>query len=283
MKTMEQIKRYGMILLGCMLSAISFRLFLVPSNIAAGGFSGLSMVLRVLVPLPVGVWLLILNAPLFVLGFMKLGKEFVLTSLFCIILFALIVDYLPLPILTQTPMLAAIYGGVGTGFGFGLVLKAGSTTGGVDMLAKLISLKMRQFPIGKLMFFMDMVVIFCSVFIIGFEPGMYAILTVFISGRMVDMVIEGTNKSKAFFIITGEPEKISEQIMNRLERGVTRWSGKGLYSGQDKTILLCALSDRSEVVQMKDIIKKIDRHAFVLVADMTEVLGEGFYDITKER
>lgn len=282
---MDRLKRYAMILVGVFLSAASLSIFLAPNGISAGGFSGIAMVLHQFFNfIPIGILLLILNIPLFIGGFMKLGKEFVAVSFICTVIFSLVVDYLPLPAInTSDMMLAAVFGGVGSGVGFGLVLKAGATTGGMDMLARLVSLKIRQFPVGQLIFFMDVIVVLSSIVFIGIEPGMYAIIAVFISGKLIDFIVEGTNRSKAFFIITGKPDEISSAIMEKLERGVTEWHGKGLYSGHDKTILLCAINDRAEVMDMKAIIKKIDRRAFVLIADMTEVLGEGFYDITEER
>ncbi len=276
----KQVKMYVYIVFGCVVAGIGYNLFLVPASVAVGGFSGLAIIINELIGLPVGVVIIILNIPLFILGFIYLGKKFIAISIGTTILFSLIIDLIVfLPTVTTDRLLATIYGGIFVGVGLGLVLKAGSTTGGTDILAKLLEAKFKQFPVGQLIFFMDVAVILVAGLIFGIESGLYALIGSFISGRIIDMVIQGVSKAKGFFIITTMPIEISCVIMEELGRGVTQWQGKGLYTRKDKEILLCAVSNRAEIMRVKQIVKKMDKHAFILIANMTEVLGEGFYEI----
>lgn len=271
------------VVIGCMIAAVSFNMFLIPNSIAAGGFSGLGILFNRLLGIPVGTAIILLNIPLFIVAFTKLGKKFILVSALGTLIYSIAIDVIRVPTITNDLVLCAIYGGLGVGTGFGLILKYGATTGGVDMLAKLFTLKVKEFPIGMMMFIIDLAVILASILIIGFEEGMYAILTVFLSSKVIDIIIEGANKAKAFFIITSQPDLIANEIMEKLERGVTEWHGRGVYTDHDKKILLCAVNNRSEIMEMKAIIRRNDRRAFVLIADTREVLGEGFYDLTEER
>lgn len=273
------MKKIFVIFLGCGIAAFGLNAFLIPNSIAAGGFSGISILINNLTGLPVGLGVFLLNVPLFIAAFKRVGKEFVVISLVGTVVYSLAIDALGfLPTFTNDLVLCSVYGGICVGIGYGIILKYGATTGGTDMLSKLLTLKFKNFPMGQMIFAMDFVVIFASVVLIGLDRGLYAIISVFISTIIIDFLIEGANKSKGFFIVTEHPEQVAECIMKGLERGVTMLSGKGAYTGKEKTVLMCAVNNRAEIVQMKELIKKCDKNAFVIISDITEVLGEGFYD-----
>lgn len=274
------MKKIFAVILGCAIATFGLNCFLIPNSIAPGGFSGIGILINTALGLPVGITLVVLNIPLFIAAFKMLGKGFVLFSLFATGLYSVLIDaFAFLPTLTIDPVLASVYGGICVGIGYGIILKYGATTGGTDMISKLLNSKYKSFPMGQLMFAMDFLVIIASIILIGLDRGLYAIISVFISTMIIDVIIRGINNAKAFFIITEKPEAIAVEIMDKLERGVTSIAGKGVYTGGEKTVLMCAVNDRSEITTMKQLIKKCDASAFVLISDVTEILGEGFYDI----
>ncbi len=280
MKNKLLLKQIFVIIIGCAIASFGINAFLVPNSIAAGGFSGIAILVNTAVGIPVGAALFALNVPLFIAAFRQLGKGFVLISLFGTVLYSVSIDLLKfLPVFTSDLVLCSIYGGVCVGFGYGIILKYGATTGGTDMMAKLISNKYGSFPIGQMMFLMDLLVIICSVILIGLDKGLYAIISVFVSTKVIDIIIQGTSRSKGFFIVTTKGDAVSGSIMYQLGRGVTILNATGAYTGKKRDVLLCAVSNRAEITAMKEIIYKWDKDAFVLIGDMTEILGEGFYDI----
>ena len=240
------------------------------------------MVINYLTSAPTGVMLAALNLPLFVIALKKYGWRFMGGSLLGTIASSLFIDLLSLVNISVTaePLLAAIYGGIITGLGLGIVYSTGSTTGGTDILAKLIREKFPYVNFGTMILVLDAVIIAAYALIFGkYENAMYTVIAVYIAARVIDLVLYGSSQSKLCHIISEYSDEIKEAIFDKLNRGVTVLSGKGAYSGQDKQILLCVVK-RQQIVEIKKIVKNIDKKAFVIVTDTRDVFGEGFGDIS---
>ncbi|HHT89477.1 MAG: YitT family protein [Bacillota bacterium] len=267
---------YGGVLVGVIIAAAGVSYFLIPAKIAAGGVSGLATVIYYLMRLPVGVTMLLLNIPLFLLSWKIIGPVFGAKTLFGTLAMSVFVDLfnqIAVP-MTEDLLLAAIYGGVLSGIGLGIAFRAGGSTGGTDMAAQLVA---RFFPtsVGQALLIVDGMVIVLAGIAFGLELAMYALIAVFITTKTVDVVQEGPNYAKACLIISDHPEPIGESIMQRLERGVTMLDGRGMYTKYDKEVLLVIVS-RMEIAAVKSIVAEVDRKAFVIIYDVHEVLGEGF-------
>lgn len=263
--------------LGVLLTALGLDVFLIPNKIAAGGVSGIATVLHYLLSVPVGVTMLVLNVPLFLMGLYRLGLRFGFRSLYGTISLSFFIDALDpfLPVLTHDPLLASIFGGVLVGLGLGLVFKFRGTTGGTDLAAAVL----RTYTganVGQLLFVVDAVVVLAAGLAFkSWELAMYALITIFVTAWLIDLVQEGFSYAKAFFIISGHPESIAFAILHEMDRGATVLSGKGAFSGSDRDVLLVVVN-RAEVTRLKDLIRSIDSRAFVILTDAHEVLGEGF-------
>ncbi len=270
-------KSYGMIILGSIITAISINMLLVPNKIAPGGVSGVATVVYYLFEFPVGTTMLVLNIPLFIFGVKYLGGTFGIKTLFSTIILSVIIDLTTfLPVITKDPLLASLYGGAIMGVGLGLVFRAGATTGGTDLAAKILHRFMPYFTLGQLILVIDFaVIVFAAVVFKDYDLALYAVVTLFVASRIIDGILEGVNFSKGVFIVSTKSQQISETIMKDLDRGVTGLNGRGMYTGQEKTVLLCVLA-RREIPRVKSIVKEIDKDAFVILTDVREVLGEGF-------
>ena len=267
---------YGGVLVGVIITAIGVSYFLIPAKIAAGGVSGLATVVYHLTSLPVGVTMLLLNIPLFLLSWRIIGPVFGAKTLFGTLAMSVFVDIFnqfAVPP-TEDLLLAAIYGGVLSGIGLGIAFRAGGSTGGTDMAAQLVA---RFFPtsVGQALLLVDGVVIVLAGIAFGPELAMYALIAVFITTKTVDLVQEGQSYAKACLIISDDPETIGQRIMEHLERGVTILDGKGMYTKHEREVLLAIVS-RMEIAAVKRIVAETDKKAFVIISDVHEVLGEGF-------
>jgi len=262
---------------GVLLIALGLDLFLVPNKIAAGGVSGLATVFHYLVGVPVGMTMLILNVPLFIMGIYRLGLKFGFRSLYGTVSLSVAVDALVpyLPVVTRDPLLAGIFGGAMVGLGLGIVFRYRGTTGGTDLAAAVL----RSYTganIGQLLFLVDgMVVLAAGITFRSWELAMYALITIFISAWLVDLVQEGISYTKAFFIISEWTEDISRLVLSELNRGATALKARGMYTGIEREMLLVVVN-RAEVTRLKDLVYQVDPKAFVILADVHEVLGEGF-------
>lgn len=269
---------------GVLFTALGLDLFLIPNKIAAGGVSGLATVIHYLAGTPVGLTMLVLNVPLFALGIYRLGLKFGFRSLYGTISLSFLIDglapYLPVP--THNPLLAAVFGGVLTGLGLGLVFRHRGTTGGTDLAAAVL----RTYTganVGQLLFLVDgMVVLFAGFSFHSWELSMYALITIFVTAWLIDLVQEGISYTKAFFIISEHVDRIAPVILREMNRGATALKGRGMYTGEAREVLFVVVN-RSEVTGLKDLIYRIDPRAFVVLADVHEVLGEGFKQWEKYR
>ncbi len=276
----EQVMAYIQIFLGCLLGAMAYPLFLSPNYISPGGLTGVAMVLNYLFHfLPVGTTSLLLNIPLFLIGYRAMGRVFVFRSLIAMLLFSFLIDLIPLPVATTQPLLGAIFGGVILGVGLGLILRGGATTGGTDMAARMVHNRFQHITVGALLFGLDCISVLMAGLFIEVEYALYALICIYISSKVIDMVMLGTSHEKACYIISTQHESIKQVIMNRLERGVTVLHAEGGWTGADRPVLLCVLSPQ-ELTQVKAIVRAADEKAFVFISDAYEVLGEGFSKLT---
>ena len=268
---------YIFIVLGSLVTALAFNLFLIPHKIAPGGISGISTILYHISKgrIPVGISMLGLNIPLFIVGIKEMGRGFGLKTLIATFLLSLFIDIIKVPAVTEEPILASIYGGVVMGIGLGMVFKGNATTGGTDLFAKIIHKYFHFIGVGWVLFVIDSLVVLGAAIVFGPTLALYALVSLYLSTKLIDLILEGIHTAKAFILISDHSAEIAQRIMKDLDRGVTLLHGTGAYTMNKKDVILC-VTDRVQVTKLKEIISEIDLAAFVLVADVREVMGEGF-------
>lgn len=264
------------ILVGSVILAVGMNMFMIPNMLAPGGVSGLAVVLYHLFRLPVGATIILLNIPLFIVGYLVLGPRVVIQSLLGTFLFSIAVEATApyLPAATDDLLLASVYGGVVMGIGVGLVFRYRGSTGGTGLLS-LILAKAKGISPGQAMLWGDLVVLAAAVFVFGSEAAMYAAVALFVSVKVIDGILEGLGLAKSVIIITKSGEAINEKLLYELGRGVTWLEGHGGYTGQSREVLLCVVT-RQQIATLKTIVRNIDPDAFVIIGNATEVHGEGF-------
>ena len=257
--------------------ALGIALFLLPNQLSSGGFSGIATVIYYIFKIPMGTTILVLNIPLFLFSRYKIGREFFLKAILGTVSLSIFIDifdkYNPI---TDDRFLACIYGGIIIGLGSALTFKAGSSTGGSDIITNIIKKYNSNISISKYLVIIDVIVISINVIVFKeVEIGLYSAIAIYLYGQMIDIVFEGVNYTKLLFIISDKNEQISEKIEKEVQRGVTGLYGKGMYSNKDKLVLICAAS-RRDISKIKELAKKIDKKSFIIVANVREALGEGF-------
>lgn len=278
------LRDYVFIFLGSLVQALAMRLFLIPGQLVSGGVSGAAQIIHYFSGFPIGVMVIIGNLPLYLVGWRHLGGlKFALRTLFAVVAFSLLTDLLPLflPIqrITEDTLLNTLYGGVLLGAGLGIVYRGRGTSGGTDILGRILNFRF-GFSISAAYMLTDSLVVLASGFAFGWEKALYGLIVIYVSGLVAETVSEGSSVVRTALIITEQSTEIAAQIMEQLERGVTTMSGKGAYTGSERTILYCVIS-RPEVSILKGIVSEIDPHAFVVIGQANEVLGEGFRPLTK--
>ena len=271
------LRGYLGIVLGTVITALALNMFLIPNKVAAGGTSGLATVLHHTFGLPVGLTMLAMDIPMFLLSIKLLGARFGVNTLLGAGVLALTIDLTAayVPLLTRDLLLNSLYGGVLSGIGMGIVFKFKGTTAGTDLAAAIIN-KLTGISVGKALLAVDLFVIALAGVVFGSaELALYGIISLFITTQIIDLVQEGPSAAKAFFIMSRSSKEVADAIMDELGRGVTLLAGRGGYTQADGEIVFCVVSTR-EVSQIKELVYRIDRQAFVIVADAHEVLGEGF-------
>lgn len=271
---------YLAITFGCLLTSLGFIIFLIPNKIAPGGASGLATIFFHLFGFPVGIVMFVINIPLFFIGIKVLGKRIGFRTFYGIALLSAFTDLLApyVPILTHDLLLASLYGGGFIGFGLGIVFKSRGTTGGTDLLAALINNFFPAVSIGQGVLLVDVLVVAIAGIVFNAELALYAVISLFVSSKIIDLVQLGFNLAKAALIISDKSAEIREHILEKMGRGVTTLDGKGGYTGKDKDVLLVIVS-RAEVTQLKRLVSKIDADSFVILTEVHEVMGEGFKEI----
>ncbi|GLG00790.1 membrane protein [Alicyclobacillus hesperidum subsp. aegles] len=270
--------QWFMIVLGAFIYSLGLNGFLVANHLAEGGFVGVSLLLLYKLHIQVGVSFFILNIPLLIVAWRLFGHEFVLKTAVGVIgvsVFTEATRHLQVP--THDPLLAALYAGVITGIGLGLIFRTGGTTGGSDIIARILR-HYRGLGMGKTLFAIDFIVILLVMVIIGKEVAMYSLVALFVSSRVIDFVIEGASSGRAVMIVSDKHEEIADEIHKQLDRGTTLLQARGGYTGTARQVIYCVVS-RDEVMRVQRIISTVDPTAFVTVNPVHEVLGEGFtYD-----
>lgn len=269
---------------GCAVFALGFDLFLDPNNLNAGGISGLAMLLVRLIGVgSVGTVTILMNLPLFVIGGMKIGKKFFVGSLIGMVVSSVALDVLTLlPIPKVDPLLAALYGGVICGLGLGMVFATGGSTGGSDIIVRLLKLKMRHVPIGTINICFDLAVAALTGLVFqDITRTLYSGVAIFVCGQVVDAVVYRFDYSKVALIITREHEAVADAINKKLDRGATYLYGEGSYTGEARKVVLAAVK-RQQVPELKQLVVDIDPNAFIIVQEAHQVLGDGFSRYTKD-
>ena len=270
------IEIFGTIL-GSFIMAFSVSLFLLPNELSSGGFSGIGTILYYLFNLPVGTTILILNIPLFIYATFKIGKRFLIKSIAGTVSLSFFIDYLDkLTPLTQDKALACIYGGILTGLGTAIILRSNGSTGGSDLLGNIIKEFKPMARTGNIITIIDFIIIALNVlFLKKIEIGLYSAITIYLMGKVIDIVFEGIYFTKLVYIISDKSEEIAKVIGEKVRRGSTGLFGKGMYTGEEKVVLMCAIG-RKDLAELKTIIKRIDPSAFMIITNSREVLGVGF-------
>ncbi len=274
----KMLRFCGMIALGSATFALGFDLFLEPNAVNVGGMTGLAMVIRKVIGMgSVGLISALLNVPLFLLGYRYLGRKFFIGSLLGTLFSALFLElFTLLPVPETEPLLGALYGGLFSGVGLGLVFLAGASTGGTDIIVRFLKRKFPDLRLGKLMLALDVAIALLTGFVFhDINKTLYSIITLYVCSVSLDGVLYGLDYSTVAMIISDHFEQIAQSIDRQLDRGVTYLDGKGFYSQQDKTVLLCAVRKR-QVGQLKELVSTIDPNAFMILQEAHQVLGEGF-------
>lgn len=284
-KPLGLLVSYAKLIVGCVLFGIAFNVFLQPHSLNAGGITGLSMIAQHLLQVgTVGTITMLINVPLFALGGLKLGKKFFLDSLFGMIGTSVAVDifaYLP-PLNIDDPLMASLYGGVLGGLGLGLVFSVGATTGGSDIIVRLLKRKWHYVPIGTINTFFDLAVVTLTGIAFGdMTRTLYCAIAVFVMGQVIDAVVYRFDYSKVALIITQKHEEVAIKIGQELSRGATFLHGEGAYSHQDTKVVLTAVK-RQQISELKKLVVEVDPNAFIIVQEAHQVLGDGFSRYSKD-
>lgn len=278
----KKADRFLRVILGTGLFAFSVKCIYDPCGLVIGGFSGIAIIIRKLTEniisggIPLGITTFVLNIPFFIISWFKLGKQFVMRSIVATFLVSAWLIVLPDYSLTGNDyMLTAIAGGILGGLGLGLVLSTGTTTGGTDMVASLILKIVPYYSVAMIMVCVDSLIVLGSVGLFGVLPMIYAVVSLYIQGKISDSLVSGVHFAKSVFIITNKQNEVAKDIIGYMRRGVTSIDVRGMYTGKNKNMLFCVVS-KKEITKLKTIVYRHDSHAFVIVSDAKEVLGEGF-------
>lgn len=273
---------YLVIIVGTGLLAFGIKCIFDPVGLVTGGFTGIAILLKSVTGffyeggIPLWFANLALNIPFFIIALKLKGKRFIGRTMFATVLLSVWLYLIPdMDFAAGDYILAAIFGGVLAGTAMGMILWANATTGGTEMVALLMQGWLKHYSVAQIMQVLDGVIVLAGLYVFGLRPSMYAIVAIYISSKVMDTILEGMKFSKAAYIVTDFHEEIAKQIMEELERGVTGLEAHGMYSGDRKCVLYCVVS-KKEIVNLKELVHRIDEKAFVVVGDVREVLGEGF-------
>lgn len=277
----EILREWGLIVLGAATYAVGFQFFFYPNDIVAGGLTGVSMIVNFLTGAPVGVVSIVLNIPLFLFAWKMFGKRFMFTSLVGMTLTYVFVDLFALTdfAATKNLFLASTIGAVLNGAGLGLVYRAGTTTGGVDIIAKVLRQRYPYINFGTFVFILDIIIIAVFGLLFGeWDAAMYAVVAIFVATRAIDAVLYGLDTSKVCYLISNMNEELEHAITTIMNRGVTTLHGEGGYTGESREVLMCVIKKR-QITDLRKIVKAVDPKAFFIVTDAKDVFGNGFGNI----
>ena len=278
----KSLRNLIFVLVGSAVMGLGYSLFLIPFHLVPGGVSGISIIINYLLRLPVGLMIIILNIPVFLMSYKFLGKKYLVTTLLGMITSSLLIDFfneiLKLPRGTDNPLLAAIYGGLFLGLGLGLVFRGEASTGGSDVIGLIIN-KYTSLTVGLGIMITDFLIISASGLVFkNLEAPLYGYIVLFISSRVIDLVLEGWSFSKLVIITSAQTEKIADFIINQLDRSGSALKSRSLYLNREGEIIITVIH-RKQLAELKSFIKKTDPQAFVIINDTYEVLGKGFKPI----
>lgn len=282
----RMVRDYGLILVGALLQALAMRLFLVPGQMVSGGISGAAQIINFFTHWPIGLMVFIGNLPLFLLGWRYLGgARFALRTAVSVAAFSILTDLLVLFIpeqgVTDDLVLNCLYGGILLGIGLGLVYRGQGTSGGSDILGRILNSKL-GISISQAYLITDTVVVLAGGFAFDWRHALYGLAVIYVSGLAAEAVSEGSSIFRTAMIVTNQPREVAEKIMTVLERGVTVLSGTGAYTGAQRPTLYCVIT-KAEVNQLKEIVREADEQAFMVIGHAHEALGEGFHPLSGER
>ena len=285
-KNWSTLRDYILIVAGALLQAVSLRLFMVPAQLASGGITGSSQLINHFTGWPIGLMVFLGNIPLFLLGWRLLGgRRFALRTLAAVLAYSLFTEavlwlpFFPKNGITTDLVLNSLYGAVVSGIGYGMVYRGQGTSGGSDILARILN-RWRGIPMTQSYLMTDTLVILAAGFVFGWQKALYAIIVLYVSGLVVDSTLEGAGTVRTAFIVTEKCREVADRILAVMERGVTILDGTGAYTGQPRPVLYCVVS-RSEVQQLKTIVTEVDPKAFMVIGAAHEALGEGFQPFRK--
>lgn len=269
---------YLLIVIGAFLMGFAIKNMYDPVNLVTGGVSGIAIIMKDLAGVPLWVTNTALNIPLFFAAWKRKGWEFIKRTAVATVALSVSLYVIPeMSFLTDDVFLAALFGGILSGIGTGLVFMFSATTGGTDMLAALLQRKMRHYSIAQIMQVLDGMVVLAGAAVFGIQYALYALIAIHCLSKVSDGILEGLKFSRQAFIISDHYQDIAGAIMRRMDRGVTSLDGNGMYSGTERKVLFCVVSPK-EIVELREIVREFDKKAFVIVSDVKEVFGEGFIE-----
>lgn len=274
-KILKYLKEYLIITVGCFFYAVSINYFFISNHLAEGGVAGICLILFYLFKLPVGIMYFVINIPLLIMGWKLVGRDFLFKTLYgtsCLSFLITLTETWKGP--SNDIMLGSIYGGVLIGIGLGLIFMVNGSTGGTDVVARILN-RYFDIPLGRTMLILDVVILGIAAIFFGKEIVMYTLISMAIVSKAIDYFQDGYTKAKGITIISSKSEEIKERIMNETGRGTTIIKGEGGFTGNEMNLLFCVVS-KFEVTKVKTIVKETDSFAFLTISDVSEVLGEGF-------
>ncbi len=280
----RKIRNYLIITAASVLYAAGISLFLDPNNLAPGGVTGIAIILNRLLEVKTGTMIMLLNIPLVILGMWKFGWRFIVSTSYAILVVSVATDILaPMGAATGDPLLAAVAGGGSVAIALGLIFRAGATTGGMDIVVKVLRLKYPHMKTGSLFLMSDVTIAACSGLLFGdLDIVLYALIAVFVMSRVMDMVLYGMDEAKLLYIISDKPGEIADRILTEVDIGVTYLRGEGAYSSQNKKVIMC-VTKKQQAPRIEEIVKEEDPHAFMIVTSASEIYGEGYKNIFAEK
>lgn len=283
-KKKELVRDYIMLIAGTGLIALAVQVVFDPMGMVNGGFTGLGIIIRRMtlgvIPGGIPLWFtnIALNLPAFIIAWFVMGRQFVRRTAIAALLLSGWLAVIPsIDLAKGDYLLAALYGGLISGVGIALVFRTGNATGGTDLVASLLHRKFRNYSVAQILLILDGAVIIAGYYLVGARPALYAIISVAIVTKVSDTILEGMNYSKMIFVVSDRSSEIAEYILYEMDRGCTAIPAQGMYSDEMRKMLFCVVG-KKEVLDFKDCVKELDPHAFVIVTDANEVLGEGFLE-----
>lgn len=272
----NKVSAYGMIAVGTFSMAMGINLIYQPMSMVTGGFTGIGIIVQHFLPVPLWVVTLVLNVPLFLVAGKMFGWFYVRKTLFASLCLTAFLAVIPqYPIQNEDYLMAALSGGALNGVGLGLVFRRGASTGGTDLLSTVLQRWFPEMNNAVILGVIDAVLVVFGMILFGIRIGLYSIVAVVVTSRLMDRMIEGVKFAKLLYIVSDYAEEVAEKILREMNRGVTSLSGRGMYSSHEKSVLMCAVS-RRELVKIRRLVKEADSQAFLIISDVREIMGEGF-------